>query len=471
MKRIELLISGLLVPLDYLLMVAAILSAYTVRFGYLTGVRPATELIPFKEYLAFTFAVSALFVAFFALSGLYAVTGPRRIRFELSKIFFACSTGTMTIIAFIFFQRQLFASRFVVLAIWLFSIILIGAGRIIVRLCQRGLLRTGIGARNVVLIGGADRVTTFLKTEFAENPGYGYRIARVFSALDDAAKREIEQLQKRDDADELIVTDMAAGRSQLSDALAFAQSHHLAFRYSADPLATHARHIELGTIAGVPMVEVKGTRLDGWGKIYKRAFDIAVSLILGVIALPIIALAAVAIAIDSKGPLFFSRLDDGTPVQRVGESGKPFRYFKLRTMKPGTHLMRYDQLAHLDTRKEGPLVKIKNDPRITRVGAFLRKFSVDELPELFLVLTGSMSLVGPRPHLPEEVNKYQERHLRALTVKPGITGLAQVSGRADLDFDEENALDVYYIENWSPWLDLAILLKTPGAVFGRKGAY
>jgi lipopolysaccharide/colanic/teichoic acid biosynthesis glycosyltransferase len=140
-------------------------------------------------------------------------------------------------------------------------------------------------------------------------------------------------------------------------------------------------------------------------------------------------------------------------------------------MIPGTHNMRYKELSEKDTRKGAPLVKIANDPRITRVGNFIRKFSIDELPEFFLVLTGKMSLVGPRPHMPEEVAKYKPVHKKVLTIKPGITGLAQISGRADLDFDEEVRLDTYYIEHWSPWLDLYILLKTPIVVIFRKGAY
>ena len=132
-------------------------------------------------------------------------------------------------------------------------------------------------------------------------------------------------------------------------------------------------------------------------------------------------------------------------------------------------MQRYNELAHLNTRK-GPLVKTKDDPRITRVGKFIRKTSLDELPEFWLVLRGYMSLVGPRPHLPEEVDQYEDHQRKVMTIKPGITGLAQISGRADLDFDAEVRLDTYYIEHWSPWFDLYILLKTPLAVLFRKGA-
>jgi len=138
-------------------------------------------------------------------------------------------------------------------------------------------------------------------------------------------------------------------------------------------------------------------------------------------------------------------------------------------MKDKMDSLRYNELADKNLRTDGPMVKIKDDPRVTRVGKFIRRWSIDELSELFLALKGDMSLVGPRPHLPEEVAKYEHHHKKVMTIKPGITGLAQISGRSDLSFEEEVRLDSYYIENWSLLLDLTILLKTPIAVVkGRK---
>jgi len=185
---------------------------------------------------------------------------------------------------------------------------------------------------------------------------------------------------------------------------------------------------------------------------------------------PLILLTILAIRLDSRGPIFFSRRDDGAYLYRVGEGGVPFKYFKFRSMIPNCDSMRYNELADRNLRTEGPLVKIKDDPRVTRVGKLIRRWSIDELPELFLVFIGRMSLVGPRPHLPEEVARYENYHKKTLTVKPGITGLAQVSGRSDLLFEEEAKLDIYYIENWSLLLDISILFKTPLAVFKHRAA-
>lgn len=223
-------------------------------------------------------------------------------------------------------------------------------------------------------------------------------------------------------------------------------------------------------ISGVPIVEVKKTTLDGWGRIAKRIFDVVASLILIILVSPILLITAIAVKLDSRGPVLFSRLDDGGMLYRVGQGGRLFHYFKFRSMIDKHNYMRYTELADKNIRKDGPMVKIVEDPRVTRVGKFIRRFSIDELPELFLVFKGDMSLVGPRPHLPEEVAKYEHHHKKVLTIKPGITGMAQISGRSDLSFEEEVKLDTYYIENWTLLFDLAIILRTPLAVLRLRKA-
>ncbi len=176
---------------------------------------------------------------------------------------------------------------------------------------------------------------------------------------------------------------------------------------------------------------------------------------------PPMILFAILIRLDSPGPLIFRQT-------RIGRWAIPFTTYKFRTMRPGAE----EERATLVNLNEatGPIFKIRNDPRRTRVGRWLRKTSLDELPQLFNVLKGEMSLVGPRPAMPEEVEKYQDWHKRRLDVLPGITGLWQVSTRSEMIFDEMVMLDIYYIENWSPWLDIWILLRTiPTVLFGRGG--
>ncbi len=163
---------------------------------------------------------------------------------------------------------------------------------------------------------------------------------------------------------------------------------------------------------------------------------------------------------DSAGTVFVK-------LERIGERGKTFKLYKFRSMVQNAHRMK-ESLSEYNERKDGPLFKIKNDPRITRFGGVLRKISFDELPQLYNVLKGEMSLVGPRPHEPQEVARYSKHHKQLLTIKPGITGLAQISGRSKLSFEEESKLDIYYIENWSLGFDFQIIIKTVPVVLSRK---
>lgn len=469
MKKAELIFTVILVPVDFCLVLLAALTAYFWRIGWLAELRPVIFDLTFTAFIKVAAFSALTFVVFFALAGLYSVFGPRRLKLEVGRVFIASAAATMALIAFVFFQRELFESRFIIVAAWLLSFVYVSLGRIIVRLTQRLLLRYGVGTHRLAVIGNGGRPTKLLIGEFNRNLSSGYRVVKTWPNFSDSTRDELDRLAKENEIDEILVTDSEVSRQELGRIFGFAQSRHLGFKYAADPLAAQAGNLEVGLTAGVPLVEIKSTKLDGWGKVFKRLFDIIGSLVLIVIASPIMLLTALAVIIDSRGPVFFSRLDDGTPVTRIGEHGRPFRYLKFRSMKPGVHSQRYKELAHLDTR-QGPLVKLKNDPRVTRVGRFIRRWSIDELPELFLVLIGAMSLVGPRPHLPEEVEQYDDNQRRVLTVKPGITGMAQVSGRSDLEFNEEAKLDIWYIENWSPWLDLAILAKTPWAVISRRQA-
>ncbi|MEK9152301.1 MAG: sugar transferase, partial [Patescibacteria group bacterium] len=370
-KKSELAFTAILVPLDFLLVLAAAAAAHAVRFRILADVRPIVFELPFREYLLLAAGAAAIFIVFFALSGLYSVSGPRRLRIEISRIFLACSTATMTLIMIFFFNRELFSSRFIVLAFWFFAFVYVGAGRVGIRLLQRLMLRFDIGVRRLVLVGADDRTTKTLIAAFAGNPTIGYRVVKRVERFDDAAEADVKKAVETDGVDEIFIANPEIGREELARALGFAEAHHLNFKYSADLLATHAKNIEIGAITGVPFVEIKGTRLDGWGRIFKRAFDIVVSLLLIVLTSPIMLATALGIVLDSKGPVLFRKLDDGTPLSRIGEHGKPFPYFKFRSMKPGTDSQRYAELAHLDTR-QGPLVKIKDDPRVTRVGKFIR---------------------------------------------------------------------------------------------------
>lgn len=467
MNKFELSFSALLVPVDFIMLLLAAFAAYYIRIShYVADIRPVIYELSLREYIGTVFIIVPFWILIFGLNGLYNLKVTRRLIQEFFTVAIAASGGLMVIIITIFLRRELFSSRFIILIGWVLSIIFVTVGRFLIRNLQKWLVKNyDYGIHRILLIGG-NGVKNALVNYFKKDRGMGYR---VVDSMERFESNQVEKIIKERNINEIIQCDSKMGKEETKTLMDLCDEYRIDFKFIPDILGTYT-NFDIRTISGVPIVEVKKTSLDGWGKILKRIFDIFISFTLIVVFSPILLLTALVIILDSKGPILFSRLDNGTPLTRIGAKGKPFRYFKFRSMYPKVHNMRYSELATQNIRGDGPLVKIKNDPRITRVGKIIRKFSIDELPELFLVLWGKISLVGPRPHLPEEVAKYQRHHKKVLTIKPGITGLAQISGRSDLDFEEEVKLDTYYIENWSLKLDLQILFKTPLAVFTKRRA-
>lgn len=470
MKKTELFFSTLFIPVDFVILVLAGISAYSLRFSSFTvGIRPIIFNLPFTAFFHSLLLIAILWLLIFALAGLYRVKSARKMAQELAIIFLGCSTGLALVAILVFFQRDLFDSRFIVLAGWFIAIIYLSLAHSFIRWLQRRLFIYGIGVRKVILVGNS-KTTENLIAEFSANKKAGYEIIKRVRDFSMETAQELTEFIKDHGADEIIQSDPNLTKPENLRLYDFANDNHIVYKYVADLLEVKVLRTEVAEVAGVPIVEVKRTTLEGWGRVFKRIFDIIVSGLLIIIFSPLILVVIIVIRLDSRGPIFFSRRDDGSYLYRVGEGGTPFKYFKFRSMIPNSDSMRYNELADLNIRSEGPMVKIKDDPRVTRFGRIIRRWSIDELAELFLVFIGRMSLVGPRPHLPEEVAKYENYHRKTLTIKPGITGLAQVSGRSDLPFDEEAKLDIYYIENWSLLLDLSILFKTPLAVFKHRTA-
>jgi len=468
MKKVESFFSILFVPLDFILLILAGISAYNLRFStWSKNIRPVIFNLPFNQFFKSLLVIALVWLIILALSGLYNIRGVLKLSQELRKIFFACSTGLAIVAILIFFQRELFDSRFIVLVGSLIAIIYLSVAHVFVRWFQRRLFAYGVGVHNVILVGNS-KTTESLIAEFSRNKRLGFEVSKRVRDFSLETAQELSLFIKDQAIDEIIQSDPNLSKAEVLRLFDFANENHLTFKYVADLLEVKVLRTEVSELFGLPIVEVKKTTLEGWGKVFKRIFDIIISGLLILILSPILILTAIIIVLDSRGSIFFSRRDDGSYVYRVGESGVPFKYFKFRSMIPNSDSMRYNELADRNLRGDGPMVKIKDDPRVTRFGHFIRRFSIDELPELFLVFIGRMSLVGPRPHLPEEVAKYENYHKKTLTIKPGITGLAQVSGRSDLLFEEEVKLDVYYIENWSMWLDFSILFKTPLAVLKHR---
>lgn len=465
MKRFQLVFVVLKVPVDLLMLLTAAWSAYALRFAdFFVLQRPVVFNLSLPDFLFLTLAISPLWLLLFAVNGLYSSNPNRKLSQDMNRIFVSSTAAIAIIAMYLLFTQEQFDSRFLLAAGWIFSMIFVMFGRLFLRGVQALFYRFGVGLRSVILIGEGD-IADIIQNELRDRKELGYRIIAHFARFDGRTKAIIQKEQ----IDELILMNPRSRETESLSAIAYADANHITLKYSADLFATYSSNMTVQPLAGVPVVELRRTPLEGWGRVIKRLFDIVASVFLIILFSPIMLLTAMAIKIDSRGPVFFN-------YRRVGLRGESFIYFKFRSMVKDAHLLRYDPSFRKEVEdlrgwtKENPVIKYKDDPRITRVGRFIRRYSIDELPEFFLVLAGSMSLVGPRPHEQEEVEKYKSEYFKVFTLKPGVTGLAQISGRSDLTFHEEMQLDLLYMERWNLFLDMIILLKTPFVLFRRRKA-
>jgi exopolysaccharide biosynthesis polyprenyl glycosylphosphotransferase len=320
--------------------------------------------------------------------------------------------------------------------------------------------------RNVVIVGGNDEATQ-LANMLVEDPTLGYRVVGFVDDHEDDTGRLLGPVAETLD---IVRRTGATGVILAASAMSVAVSNRLVrdlvhggihVELSSTLRDVAAERLTVRPLGRYPMVYVEPSRPVGWRSATKRAFDVLVAAIGLVLTAPVAAIVAIAIKLDG-GPVFFRQ-------DRVGKDGVPFKVLKFRTMVPDAEA----RIIDLRDRNEadGPLFKLRNDPRVTRVGRVLRKTSLDELPQLANVLRGEMSLVGPRPALPEELRSWDTDLHARLRVKPGITGMWQVSGRSNADFAAYSRLDLYYVDNWSLLTDLAILAKTIPTVLFGNGAY
>ncbi|QAY72213.1 sugar transferase [Agromyces protaetiae] len=318
-----------------------------------------------------------------------------------------------------------------------------------------------------VLLVGAASTTEPVANELARHPKAGYRVVGEFVPTPDASLREhLANAVDLADAEIVMVTGsdvLDPGRVRELDRTLHDLRRDVRLVFSPSVTNVSASRVRTHAAAGMPLVHVGRSPAAGPLLAAKRAVDVAGSLAIIVALLPVLVTVAVLVATTSHGPVFYAQ-------ERIGREGRTFRILKFRSMVVDAD----DRLAAL-LAEQGtagtPLFKIERDPRLTPVGAVLRRYSLDELPQLFNVLTGDMSLIGPRPQRPAEVALYDEVAMRRLAVRPGMTGLWQVSGRSRLTWDEALALDLYYIENWSLGADVSILARTFRAVVGSDGAY
>ena len=463
------------IALDAILVNIAMIVAWYVRYVLQVTV-PLGEGFypqPYSAYLPLALVLAVMMIAILRVEGLYI---PRRGRTFLDEIY-TLTNGTTTaillIMAFTFFIRPLVYSRAVYVYAALLIVVLLASARAIERAARPQLRRRGIGVDRVLIVGAGEVGRALMRAMVAQ-PDLAYQIVGFvdddkergstdigrFKAL--GGTENLSALLKEFAVDEVIVTLPWTAREKIISIMEMTRQMGIPAKVVPDLFQLSLSRVAIDGIGGVPLLRVREPSFGSWNSLLKRAVDLLGAVILSVIAAPFVPLIALAIRMDSSGPIIFSQ-------KRIGRGGRLFTTYKFRSMRDGAEC----ELPKLDDRNEavGPIFKMKRDPRRTRVGTFLRRMSLDELPQLLNVLRGEMSLVGPRPPLLSEVERYQEWHKRRMEVPPGMTGLWQVSGRSELTFDEMCMLDIYYIENWSPWLDFWIMLKTVPSVLLARGAY
>lgn len=460
MRKSDLFFNVLRLPVDFIMLFGAGLATYFLRTGILSSFRPVLfEFnLPLLRYVYLVIFVSFIFLGSFALSGLYSMRSRLSIGEEFTKILVASSSGIMMVIIYIFLRQELFDSRFLVLGGWFLAVVFVFAGRLAVRRFQSvAVSKYNFGIHKLVLIGGSE-VAGRIAREIARDPSSGYRLV---SHMKRPILDEVESTVNKFEADEVILADADFSPEQISAIIDLCHDKYIVFKFV--PAISHifSSNFETDIFKGFSLVELKRTQLDGWGKIIKRLVDIFASLTGLVLIAPIFGIIAFAIKWETEGPVFVR-------LKRIS-GGKVFDLLKFRSMVDNAEDLK-QYLAAFNERTDGPLFKIRDDPRITKTGRLIRKLRIDELPQFWNILAGDISLVGPRPHQPDEIQNYLRHHKKVLAIKAGATGLAQVSGSSDLDFEKEVALDSFYIDNWSFWLDMKIILKTALKMFFDRSA-
>jgi exopolysaccharide biosynthesis polyprenyl glycosylphosphotransferase len=408
-----------------------------------------------SPYGAFLFLYVALILLFCQWQSLYRTLRTRSAQEESFAVLKAVSFATLLLTGFIYLAGVKTVSRLVVATCMLINVVSMSMWRYLKRRIVIRRVEQGIGARNVLIIG-AGKVGQALARQFDQNKHLGYRFkgfldgnhsgdCRMLGKIED-----LSRIARAEFVDEVFIT-IPSERELVKRIATEARQHRLDVKVLPDLYDGLGWHAPICHIGDFPIMDLHWQPIPVLGLFAKRIFDVVVSSFSLIICSPVLALLAVWIKLDSPGPVFYRS-------RRVGKKGYAFTCYKLRTMSANAEEMK-NSLRHKNER-QGPFFKIKDDPRITRLGKFLRKYSVDELPQLWNVLKGDMSLVGPRPHPVDDFERYSLDHLCRLDVKPGITGLWQVEARRDPSFATNMRHDLEYIQNWNFWLDLKILART-----------
>ncbi|MBI2845488.1 MAG: undecaprenyl-phosphate glucose phosphotransferase [Chloroflexi bacterium] len=465
-KRATLFFNISLLILDMLLVGLAFVLAYYLRLA--TEYPPPLNIPPLSQYSGMMLIQTSSFVAVFFFQKHYHRQRAFSHFDEFSAVFSGSSIGALLSVAItsFVFKNELDYPRLMIAYAWGLTIILLTLGRIVHSRIRWSLRSRGVEEERVLIVGPGE-VGQLIEKQIKNTPGLGYRVVGFVAPNGTTPpaenyrtilgrSEEIPRLIQEHHIDEVIIALPDAPHEQLLEIISQCQLGQVAIKVFPDVFQFLASEVQVGDLGGLPLLTVKDTALRGWRLTLKRGMDLVLSAIGLILLSPLMLLMAILIRLDSKGSVFYTQ-------ERMGLDAKPFQLLKFRSMHAGAE------------EETGPVWASRHDPRVTRMGRWLRRFSLDELPQLINVFLGEMSLVGPRPERPvfvEQFRKMIPRYMERHAEKAGMTGWAQINGlRGDSSIFERTKYDLYYIENWSLWFDFKIILKTLVQIFRDRAAY
>jgi exopolysaccharide biosynthesis polyprenyl glycosylphosphotransferase len=471
-RQFKIMRMAFLAIIDFIFLNLGIGLLYMVRFVWLSDRFEAGKRLESHQYLIFILIFSTLATLFFGFLGVYDTSSRKTFREQITGIVVGVFLVVFGFVSYFFFNEfnlELFpngipVSRFILLGAGFLALLSILIGRILFYFLSEMLFALNYGKINVVIIGDEEN---FLEDKLRKLSYIGDIIKYPNLNLENLSLIQAKIMNRQ--VGEIYTFGNQSSMMESKLAL-LAERYKVNFIFSPQGFSQfNFFGLKPLTIDQKLFLEVVHSNLDGWKIIFKRLFDIVFALGFLILFSPVYAIIAALVWLEDRGPIFYFS-------ERVGPDGKVFMLWKFRRMQANlcttesdVQSLEYEKslIAQKDMRNDGVLYKIKDDPRNTRIGRFIEKTSLDEIPQFMNVLLGNMSVVGPRPHQPRDVAKYEAYHYKVLNIKPGITGMAQINGRSDLKFDQEVEFDCWYIENWSFWLDLKIVITTPFALLKK----
>lgn len=436
--------------IDAGLLYGALILAYYVRMDWYNvfGLSAPSTLTSIIFYQDFALKITLGLVLVMAIKGRYSLQQNTSQAKQIREMFWSFSSGFALVTVLFFFLKFYFFSRFIFGAAWILGLLALLLSQFLVLHLRNWFYKKGIGQKRVLVLGSGS---------LAETVCLRLQKKAEFVLLEQINERSFRQLdsycQSLKPTDIFVATDKMPKSTNVGELAHIAHMHHIQFHYVPDELALDLAAVQVQMFYATPLLTLKSTPLSGWSLVLKSIFDRLTAGIIIISISPVLLVLAMLIWTENKKAAVVYKS------KRIGKNGEIFWCYKFRTMVPNAEELKAE-LLEKNERNGGVLFKIQDDPRITPIGKKLRRYSLDELPQLWNIVRGDMSLIGPRPHLPEEVKQYSETERYLLTIKPGLSGLAQVNGHNKLSFSEEMRYELFYLKNWNFWLDIRIFLKT-----------